>query len=75
MEDSILYALYLKQLQLGFVAACIMLASILSIYNLPWSEIEFGYLSARMKNMIRTVATSTKRSVQTISEDVGQKMT
>lgn len=75
MEETILYALYLKQLQLAFIAICILTASILSIYNLPWRELEFAEVVSSVTDLFRKGTAEKMSQVQSSNHDVGQKMT
>jgi hypothetical protein len=75
MEETILYALYLKNLQLAFIAVCVLVASILSIYNLPWSELEFAEMTSGFKSVLQRNTSSSLTQVQSSESKVGQKMT
>ena len=44
MIESIAFTLLMKKLQIVFIAVAIVLASGLTIYNLPWGEVEWGTL-------------------------------
>ena len=41
MIESIAMALMIKNIQIVFVAICVLVASALSVYNLPWGDIEW----------------------------------
>ena len=44
MIESIAFTLLMKKLQIVFIAVAIVVASGLTIYNLPWGEAEWGTL-------------------------------
>ena len=44
MVESIAFALFLKKIQVVFIAIGILFVSVLSIYNLPWDREEWGCL-------------------------------
>ena len=75
MEETILQALYLKQLQLAFVAACILLASALSIYNLPWSEVEFSVVTSNASGLRQKIYQRLIFKTRQLLEGIGQKLT
>ena len=75
MEETILNALYLKNLQLAFIAICVLISSVLSIYNLPWGEIEFEEVTAGIKGVLQRNTSSSLTQVQSSESKVGQKMT
>ena len=51
MIESIAFALVLKKIQIALIALGILVASTLSIYNLPWDGVEWETLT----NAIRKV--------------------
>ena len=51
MIESIAFALVLKKIQIALIALGILVASALSIYNLPWGGVEWETLT----NAIRKV--------------------
>lgn len=75
MEETILHALYLKQLQLGFMALCVLTASILSIYNLPWKDLEFTAMTSGIVDTFRRIYTGMPAKFQSSKQEIGQKMT
>ena len=48
MIESIALTLLMKKLQIVFIAAAIIVASGLAIYNLPWGEAEWSTLRKSM---------------------------
>ena len=44
MVESIALALFLKKIQIAFIAVGILFVSALSIYNLPWDRVELETL-------------------------------
>jgi hypothetical protein len=78
MVESIAFGLLLKKIQIGFVAMCILSASLLSIYNLPWDGIEWDrlvrglkesrsrYHRFRISRILRASRFSTYKSVETV---------
>ena len=44
MEEIILSSLFWKQIQLSFMAMCLLVATCLSVWILPWSDMEFDQM-------------------------------
>ena len=48
MIESIAFALFLKKVQIVFIAIGILFLSVISIYNLPWDGVEW-------KNLVNSI--------------------
>ena len=68
MIESIAFTLLMKKLQIVFIAAALVMASGLSIYNLPWEEAEWSRLK---KSVYRFF--SIRVRIQFLSSDVQQR--
>lgn len=67
MMESIAVALMIKNIQIVFIAASVLIASILSVYNLPWSDIEwteFRTTTASVKGKIVSIAVGQRHDVK-----------
>ena len=51
MVESIAFALFLKKIQIVFIAIGILFMSALSIYNLPWDRAEWEFLAIAVRKL------------------------
>ncbi len=49
MTDAIASSLFYDNLQIAFIAICLVVACALTIYNLPWNKREWGEVMKMMK--------------------------
>jgi len=51
MMESIAVALMIKNIQIVFIAVSVLIVSILSVYNLPWGDIEWTEFRTTMNSV------------------------
>jgi|GEM_PF-5835695 len=69
MIESIAFTLLMKKLQIVCIASAIVVASGLSIYNLPWEAAEWSRLKRSMNRFF-----SVRIRIQFLRGDVQQKI-
>ena len=69
MIESIAFTLLMKKLQIVFVASAVVIASGLSIYNLPWEAEEWGSLKRSINRFF-----SVRIRIQFLRGDVQKKI-
>ena len=68
MIESIAFTLLMKKLQIVFIALAVLIASGLSIYNLPWEEEDWSRLKESVNRFL-----SIRIRIQFLRSDVQQR--
>ena len=51
MIEGIAFALVMKKVQIALIGLAIIVSSVLSIYNLPWTGVEWEALSSAIRKL------------------------